>query len=121
SVVRLLNAPIRALRLQPVLAVRGRRSGEWRTTPVHPIRLDGATYIVSPRGESQWVRNLRAAGEGELRTLRGTPRFRAEEVGSPTRERLFAAYLRGPGRAVKSQFDALPDPADHPTFRLDDA
>lgn len=49
-----------------VLAVRGRRSGEWRTTPVNLLDHGGRRYLVSPRGEGQWVRNLRAAGAGEL-------------------------------------------------------
>ncbi|MGZ4607911.1 MAG: nitroreductase/quinone reductase family protein, partial [Blastococcus sp.] len=47
-----------------VLAVRGRTSGEWRTTPVNLLDHQGRRYLVSPRGEGQWVRNLRAAGTG---------------------------------------------------------
>ena len=50
-----------------VLAVRGRKSGEWRTTPVNLLIIDGQRYLVSPRGHTQWVRNLRVAREGELR------------------------------------------------------
>ena len=50
-----------------VLAVRGRTSGEWRTTPVNLLNHDGHRYLVAPRGEAQWVRNLRVAGTGELR------------------------------------------------------
>ncbi len=50
-----------------VLAVRGRKSGEWRTTPVNLLDYDGRRYLVAPRGEAQWVRNLRVAGTGELR------------------------------------------------------
>ena len=49
------------------LVVRGRSSGEWRTTPVNSLELDGRRYLVSARGEGQWVRNLRAVGAGELR------------------------------------------------------
>src|SRR5262249_31519669 len=58
-----------------VLAVRGRKSGEWRTTPVNPLTLDGERYLVAPRGNTQWVRNMRVAGGGELRAGR-----RGEEV-----------------------------------------
>ena len=47
-----------------VLAVRGRSSGEWRTTPVNPLTVDGTRYLVAPRGNAQWVRNLRAIGTG---------------------------------------------------------
>ena len=50
-----------------VLAVKGRTSGEWRTTPVNLLEVEGRRYLVSPRGEGQWVRNLRVAGTGELR------------------------------------------------------
>ena len=58
-----------------VLAVKGRTSGEWRTVPVNLLELDGHRYLVSPRGEGQWVRNLRAAGTATI-TVRG----RREEV-----------------------------------------
>src|SRR5579862_1548623 len=111
-----LNPPIRLLRLQPVLAVRGRRSGVVRATPVTPITADGARYLVSPRGQTHWARNLRAAGTCELRTLRGTRRYRAVELTGDERARVVAAYRRSVGRAVRGQFDALPDPADHPVF-----
>ena len=50
-----------------VLYVRGRSSGEWRTTPVNPLTLrDGSRYLVAPRGNTQWVRNLRATGYTEI-------------------------------------------------------
>jgi hypothetical protein len=44
-----------------VLAVKGRTSGAWRTTPVNLLEHGGRRYLVSPRGEGQWVRNLRVA------------------------------------------------------------
>jgi len=47
-----------------VLAVKGRTSGEWRTTPVNLLGYEGRRYLVAPRGETQWVRNLRVAGTG---------------------------------------------------------
>jgi hypothetical protein len=49
-----------------ILEVRGRKSGEPRRTPVNMLTFDGQTYLVAPRGHTQWVRNLRAAGEGDL-------------------------------------------------------
>jgi deazaflavin-dependent oxidoreductase (nitroreductase family) len=116
-----LNPPIRLLRLQPVLAVRGRRSGVVRATPVTPISVDGARYLVSPRGQTHWARNLRAAGTCELRTLRGTQRLRAQEVSGDERERVLAAYRRVVPGPIRRQLDALPDPADHPVFRLEAA
>src|SRR4029079_19161371 len=54
-----------------VLEVRGRTSGEARTTVVNLLTVDGVRYLVAPRGETQWVRNLRAAGAaGALRVGR---------------------------------------------------
>ena len=69
-----------------VLAVRGRTSGEWRTTPVNLLEHEGRRYLVSPRGEGQWVRNLRVAGAGELRVGKRVEPFRAREVASRTEE-----------------------------------
>ena len=63
-----------------VLAVRGRKSGEWRTTPVNPLTIDGQRYLISPRGNTQWVRNMRAAGGGELRIGRRVEKFTATEL-----------------------------------------
>jgi deazaflavin-dependent oxidoreductase (nitroreductase family) len=68
------------------LAVRGRKSGEIRTNPVNPFEIDGRTYLLAPRGTTQWVRNLRVAGEGELRSGRKVRRFHATEV--PDAEKL---------------------------------
>ena len=48
------------------LRVRGRKSGEWRTTPVNLLIYEANRYLVAPRGETQWVRNLRVAGVGEV-------------------------------------------------------
>jgi hypothetical protein len=50
-----------------VLAVRGRRSGEWRTVPINLLELDGERYLVAPRGQTEWVKNIRVSGAGELR------------------------------------------------------
>jgi deazaflavin-dependent oxidoreductase (nitroreductase family) len=105
------------------LAVRGRRSGEWRTVPVNVLELDGDRYLVAPRGETEWVKNLRVAGGGELRRRGRVEPFRvAEEITDPdVRARIIGAYLDRWGRQVKAQFDQLPDPADHPVFRIEPA
>src|SRR4051794_2126687 len=63
------------------LRVRGRTSGEWRTTPVNLLTFRDEPYLVAPRGETQWVRNLRVSGEGELRVGRRTETFQATELG----------------------------------------
>jgi deazaflavin-dependent oxidoreductase (nitroreductase family) len=78
-----------------VLAVKGRKTGEWRTTPVNPLSLaDGERYLVAPRGNTQWVRNLRAIGTGELRVGRRTEPFTATEVADDDKPAILRAYLK---------------------------
>lgn len=78
-----------------VLTVRGRKSGEPRSTPVNLLPLDGDRYLVSPRGETQWVRNFRAADfTGQLRVGRRTETFRAVELTDDEKVRVLRAYLR---------------------------
>jgi deazaflavin-dependent oxidoreductase (nitroreductase family) len=102
------------------LTVRGRRTGTVHRVPVIPVDHEGARYLVSPRGETDWARNLRAAGEGELRLRRRQPvRFHSTEVAVAERAPVIAAYRAVAGRAVKSFFEANPDPADHPVFRIE--
>lgn len=104
------------------LAVRGRQSGEWKTVPVNVLELDGDRYLMAVRGETEWVRNMRAAGGGELRRRGKADPFRATEVVDPDeRARIVSAYLDRWGRQVKAQFDKLPDTADHPVFRIEPA
>lgn len=67
-----------------VLRVRGRKSGEWRETPVNLMVLDGTEYLVAPRGHTQWVRNLRVSGEGELRIGKRVETFTATELPDST-------------------------------------
>ena len=76
-----------------VLAVKGRSSGQWRTTPVNLLELDAHRYLVSPRGEGQWVRNLRVAGEGELRVGNKVEAFRAQELENDDKVAVLRAYL----------------------------
>jgi deazaflavin-dependent oxidoreductase (nitroreductase family) len=75
------------------LAVRGRKSGEIRTNPVNPFELGGRTYLLAPRGTTEWVRNLRAAGEGELRKGTRARHFRAEEVADSDKLPLLRLYV----------------------------
>jgi deazaflavin-dependent oxidoreductase (nitroreductase family) len=77
-----------------VLYVRGRKSGEWRSTPVNPLSLGGQRYLVSPRGQTQWVRNMRAAGGGELRVGRRVERFTATELPDDIKPPVLREYLR---------------------------
>ena len=111
-----------------VLAVRGRTSGQWRTTPVNPLTLEGKRYLVSPRGQSQWVRNLRVAGEGELRLGTRAERFTATEVPDQDKPAILRAYLKRWKFEVGAFFDGVgPDAPEeellaiapgYPVFRV---
>ena len=77
-----------------VLEVRGRKSGEPRRTPVNLLTLDGERYLVAPRGVTQWVRNVRARGEGRLILGRRSEAFTATEVVGDAQLPILRAYLR---------------------------
>jgi deazaflavin-dependent oxidoreductase (nitroreductase family) len=112
-----------------VLEVRGRKSGTARRTPVNLLEFEGDHYLVSPRGEGQWVRNVRADG-GRLTLIRGRRReaWRAEEVPDNEKAPILRAYLRRWKMEVGVFFDGVSadSPADEvariaprpPVFRL---
>ena len=110
------------------LRVRGRTTGEWRATPVNLLTLDDEDFLVAPRGETQWVRNLRVAGSGELRVGRHTDRFKATEVADVDKAPILRAYLKRWKAEVGVFFDGVtgdsPDAdlvriaPDHPVFRV---
>jgi deazaflavin-dependent oxidoreductase (nitroreductase family) len=96
-----------------VLAVRGRTSGEWRTTPVNPLTHDGKRYLVAPRGHTQWVRNMRVAGGGELRVGRRVENFTAAELPDEQKPDVLRAYLKRWKFEVGVFFDGVgPDAPD---------
>ncbi len=111
-----------------ILAVRGRTSGEWRTTPVNLLSYAGARYLVAPRGVTQWVRNIRAQGGGELRLGARREPIRVEEVGDAEKPPILRAYLRRWRMEVGVFFHGIgPDApeaelrriaADYPVFRI---
>jgi deazaflavin-dependent oxidoreductase (nitroreductase family) len=110
-----------------VLRTRGRRTGRVRQTPVIPVRLEGAEYLVAPRGRTDWMANLLAGG-GELR--RGRRVREVTALALPERERVapLMAYVRE-NRRRNGRFFDVPDPATrddvariaarHPVARLD--
>ena len=110
------------------LRVRGRTSGEWRTTPVNLLTLDGQQYLVAARGHTHWVRNLRVAGTGELRVGKRTETFSANEVADTDKSPILRAYLKRWKAEVGVFFDGVtgdsPDAQlqriapDHPVFRI---
>jgi deazaflavin-dependent oxidoreductase (nitroreductase family) len=77
-----------------VLAVRGRKTGEWRTTPVNPLTHDGEKYLVAPRGHTQWVRNIRVVGGGELRLGRKVETFTVTELTDQEKPEILRLYLK---------------------------
>jgi deazaflavin-dependent oxidoreductase (nitroreductase family) len=111
-----------------VLEVKGRKSGEWRSTPVNLLTVDGERYLVAPRGNTQWVRNMRAAGGGRLRLGRKTEDFKATEVPPEPRVPILRAYLKKWKWEVGAFFEGVgPDSTDaqlleiapeHPVFKL---
>jgi len=101
-----------------VLEVPGRRSGTPRRATVFPFEVDETLYLLSQYGESEWVRNLRAAGRGTLRHKGQTVAFAAAEVDGAERERVIAAFRARTPKPFSKDFDQLPDAADHPTFRV---
>lgn len=112
-----------------ILHVRGRRSGEWRTTPVNPLPLDGRTYLVAPRGHTEWVRNLRVSSAGRLQKGRRFTEFTAVEVADADKAPIIRAYLKRWAMETEKFFDGLhadsSDAAvaavapDFPVFRIE--
>ncbi len=90
-----------------VLAVRGRSSGQWRTVPVNLLSIDGERYLVAPRGHTQWVRNVRAAGGGELRLGREVEAFAVEELADADKPVILREYLRKWAWEVGRFFDGV--------------
>lgn len=102
------------------LSVRGRRSGVWHTTPVAVLEHEGGRYLVSYRGASDWALNLAAS-----HTARLSQRGRVEEIDVadvPVADRgpLLDVYRERYGGlpTVGAVLRAMPDPADHPMFRI---
>jgi deazaflavin-dependent oxidoreductase (nitroreductase family) len=111
-----------------VLEVRGRNSGQPRRTPVNLLTVGGVRYLVAPRGHTQWVRNLRASGEGRLWLGRQSEAFTATEIPDAEKPPILRAYLKRWKVEVGAFFDGVgPDSSeqellriapDHPVFRL---
>jgi deazaflavin-dependent oxidoreductase (nitroreductase family) len=96
-----------------VLDVRGRTSGEWRSTPVNVLTIDGRRYLVAPRGETQWVKNIRVSGGGRLRIGRRIEEFTVDEIDHTAKPEILRAYLRRWKWEVGQFFDGVgPDASD---------
>jgi len=114
-----------------VLRVRGRKSGEWRASPVNLLTYEGKQYLVAPRGHTQWVRNIRASGGGELVLGNKTQTFRAVEIPDDEKVPILRDYLRrwkfevgmffGGVSADSSSEELRKIAPNHPVFRVDRA
>ena len=112
------------------LRLRGRKSGEIRSTVVNVLDLEGERFLVAPRGTTEWVKNLRAAGEGELRVGRRVEPFTAGELTDVEKLPVLRAYLTRWKWEVGQFFQGVgPDAPDadliaiapgYPIFRLTD-
>ena len=107
-----LGLPAPRLRM---LRVHGRRTGRLRSTPVLVLHLGKFRYLVAARGETDWTRNLRAAGWGELMRGRRVERVEATEVEGDERAAAVAAYARRFGWLNRRVLEAG---RRHPTFRI---
>jgi deazaflavin-dependent oxidoreductase (nitroreductase family) len=92
--IALLTALGLSVRGSRVLVVPGRRSGLPRRTPVNLLELDGQRYLVAPRGETEWARNLRASGRGELHLGSKVEPIRVAELSDDQKPPVLRAYLR---------------------------
>jgi deazaflavin-dependent oxidoreductase (nitroreductase family) len=111
-----------------ILYVRGRKSGQWRTTPVNLLVHEGERYLVAPRGHTQWVRNMRVAKGGELHIGRRVEVFTATELADEDKPEILRAYLKRWRFEVAMFFDGVgPDASDeklleiapgYPVFRI---
>ncbi|MCT7354871.1 nitroreductase family deazaflavin-dependent oxidoreductase [Streptomyces sp. 15-116A] len=110
------------------MSVRGRSSGRMQRIPVNPHTYDGGQYLVSARGHSQWVRNMRAAGGGELRVGRKVRVFTAVELSDEEKLPILRTYLKKWGWEVNQYFkgataessdeELVAAAPDHPVFRI---
>ena len=103
-----------------LLSVPGRVTGRWHSVPVAVLERDGEQYLIAAYGDTEWSRNLRASGTARLTRRRRVEQITAVEIPIEQRPPLIEDYLRQFGKlpTVARTFRALPEAADHPTFRI---
>jgi hypothetical protein len=103
------------------LSVPGRRTGRWHTIPIVVLEHERERYLVSYRGASDWALNLKASHHARLTKLGHTEEIAVKEVPAAERPPLLDAYRDRYGQmpTVAAALRALPDPTDHPVFRID--
>ena len=112
-----------------VLAVRGRKSGVWRTNPANLLDFEGQRYLVAPRGVTDWVRNIRVSRAGELRLGSRTEPIHVVEVADAEKLPILRAYLKKWSWEVGAFFEGVGADAseqdlqriapNHPIFRIE--
>jgi deazaflavin-dependent oxidoreductase (nitroreductase family) len=95
-----------------LLEVRGRKSGKLYSTPIDLLKLNGKTYLVAPRGRTQWVRNAEAAGEVTLKKGSARQKFHLRPIPDADKPQILKAYLDTFKREVQRYF---PIPAGSPS------
>jgi len=110
-----------------LLQVKGRRSGQTRSVAVTWVEHEGQRYLVAPRGNTEWVRNVKAAGGEAILKHRKSERVRLEEVSLEQRAPIIKSYLKRTAMVTKREFNMEPDaPIEefekiagrHPVFRI---
>jgi deazaflavin-dependent oxidoreductase (nitroreductase family) len=95
------------------LRVRGRKTGKLRGVVINLLTADGRDYVVSPRGNTQWVRNARAAGVVEMGPRWRRREVRIVEVADDAKPELLRRYLDRWFWEVKGHVGGLtPDSSD---------
>ena len=97
-----------------LLTVRGRKTGKPMTTPVNPMTFEGAEYLVAPRGDTHWTKNMRISGTGVLRLGRKKrPIKLVEELTNEQKPPVLLAYLERWGGVTKEHFGIpWPNPSE---------
>lgn len=113
-----------------LLTVRGRKSGEPRTTPIWITHQNGQRWVISPFGQVQWVRNLHAAGEATLTHGRHVEHVSAIEPVPQVAGPLLKQTLGEMPSFLRSYFEVTPDSSiedferevlKHPVFLFETA
>ena len=105
-----------AVNSQPMTVIK-RGSNLPQTIPMTPVDVNGVKYLVSVRGETEWVRNVRANPHVKL-TKSGATDYVATELPVEARKPILAAYKGTASKATARFFRQLPEDADHPVFAL---
>lgn len=110
-----------------LLTVVGRKSGQPKSVPVNPMTFNGKRYLVAPRGQTEWAKNLRVAGTGELRSGSKRERFVATEIPDAEKPPILREYLNRWYMETGSTFEVPKDAtledlaaiaSRHPVFEI---